>query len=126
MSGKLTNRTTIELFDLKDRIEAYSDAPAWRELSLGGKCRSLMLETLERRDAEIEAQQASQQAALNSPASGRAELFVKALVAKADIDVLDLGRLAGELGIPSQDLARILTDCRLGNGASKEKSSAKS
>jgi hypothetical protein len=118
MSEKSPPRTTIDLSDLKEKIESYSSSPAWRELSLGGKCRSLMVELLELREAE---KAKAQQLASNSSAHGKADLFIKSLVGRGNIDLLTLQQLADELAIPSPQLASILKDCCIG----KEKSGAK-
>lgn len=42
------DRLTLDITDLKERVEAArSDDPAWRELSLSGKIRALLIQQLE-------------------------------------------------------------------------------
>ncbi len=42
------DRLTLDITDLKENIEACrSDDPAWRELSLSGKIRALLVQQLE-------------------------------------------------------------------------------
>ena len=42
------DRLTLDITDLKERIEeCRSDDPAWRELSLSGKIRALLVKQLE-------------------------------------------------------------------------------
>ncbi|MCY7278430.1 MAG: hypothetical protein LH702_33015 [Phormidesmis sp. CAN_BIN44] len=42
------DRLTLDITDLKERIEeCRSDDPAWRELSLSGKIRALLVQQLE-------------------------------------------------------------------------------
>lgn len=42
------DRLTLDITDLKERIEASrQDDPAWRELSLSGKIRALLVQQLE-------------------------------------------------------------------------------
>lgn len=42
------DRITLDITDLKERIEASrQDDPAWRELSLSGKIRALLVQQLE-------------------------------------------------------------------------------
>ncbi|MBD1847011.1 hypothetical protein H6F89_27110 [Cyanobacteria bacterium FACHB-63] len=45
-------RLSIEIGDLKDRVESCRNTPAWRELSMSGKLRSLILERLEEIESE--------------------------------------------------------------------------
>ena len=46
-------RLTIDITDLKDRVElCRNDDPAWRELSLSGKIRALLIQQLELMDKQ--------------------------------------------------------------------------
>jgi hypothetical protein len=62
MNENLTNddsvardRLTLDITDLKERIEACrEDDPAWRELSLSGKIRALVVKQLETLEGEQE------------------------------------------------------------------------
>ena len=46
-------RLTIDITDLKDRVESCrNDDPAWRELSLSGKIRALLVQQLELMDKQ--------------------------------------------------------------------------
>jgi hypothetical protein len=100
------DRISINIKDIREPVESFRSDAAWRELSLAGKIRSMVANT-----------------------SGRAELFIKSLVKRGSIDVLDLQRLADELAIPSLELAKVLKDCCLGKDADsvteKGKSSVK-
>lgn len=105
MAANPPNRTTIDLADMRERIEAYSSSPAWRELSLGGKCRSLMLEMLELREA--------QQLALNPPndsegVAQRAKSYLRAILMSEAVDIGDVARLANDLDIETAKLAALL------------------
>lgn len=42
-----TQRISVDVADVRDRIEACRTDPAWGELSLTGKIRALLLERLE-------------------------------------------------------------------------------
>jgi hypothetical protein len=67
MNENLTNddsvardRLTLDITDLKGRIEACrEDDPAWRELSLSGKIRALVVKQLELLEREQDATVAS-------------------------------------------------------------------
>lgn len=44
------DRISVDITDIKDRIEIYRDDPAWRELSMAGKIRALVIEKLEEKE----------------------------------------------------------------------------
>lgn len=44
------DRISVDISDIKDRIEGYRTDPAWRELSLAGKIRALVIEKLEEKE----------------------------------------------------------------------------
>lgn len=52
------DRISVDISDIKDRIEKFRDDPAWRELSMAGKIRALVIEKLEEKDLEIKAGEA--------------------------------------------------------------------
>lgn len=41
------DRISVDISDIKEKIEAYRTDPAWRELSMAGKIRALVIEMLE-------------------------------------------------------------------------------
>lgn len=41
------DRLSIDITDLRERVETFRDTPSWRELSLSQKLRVLILERLE-------------------------------------------------------------------------------
>lgn len=41
------DRISVDISDIKDRVEGCRNDPAWRELSLSGKIRALVIEKLE-------------------------------------------------------------------------------
>jgi hypothetical protein len=114
------DRISINIKDIREPVESFRSDAAWREFSLAGKIRSMVADCI-----ELTASQTTN----NSNTSGRAELFIKSLVKRGSIDVLDLQRLADELAIPSLELAKVLKDCCLGKDADsvteKGKSSVK-
>jgi hypothetical protein len=44
------DRISVDISDIKERIEGYRDDPAWRELSFAGKIRALVIEKLEEKE----------------------------------------------------------------------------
>ena len=44
------DRLSIDITDLRERVENFRDTPSWRELSLSQKLRVLILERLELSD----------------------------------------------------------------------------
>lgn len=46
------DRISVDISDIKDRIEQYRTDPAWRELSFAGKLRALVIEKLEEKERE--------------------------------------------------------------------------
>ena len=46
------DRISVDITDIKDRIELYREDPAWRELSMAGKIRALVIEKLEAKEVE--------------------------------------------------------------------------
>lgn len=46
------DRISVDITDIKDRVERYRDDPAWRELSMAGKIRALVIEKLEEKDSK--------------------------------------------------------------------------
>jgi hypothetical protein len=51
------DRISVDIADIKDRIETFRSDPAWRELSTAGKIRALIIEKLEEKEnlsAQIE------------------------------------------------------------------------
>jgi len=44
------DRISVDIADIKDRIETFRSDPAWRELSTAGKIRALIIEKLEEKD----------------------------------------------------------------------------
>lgn len=44
------DRISVDISDIKPQIEGYRSDPAWRELSLAGKIRALMIEKLEEKE----------------------------------------------------------------------------
>ena len=45
------DRISVDISDIKDRIDGYRTDPAWRELSLAGKIRALVIEKLEEKES---------------------------------------------------------------------------
>lgn len=45
------DRISVDISDIKERIESYRDDPAWRELSMAGRIRALVIEKLEEKEA---------------------------------------------------------------------------
>ena len=45
------DRLSIDITDLRERVENFRDTPSWRELSLSQKLRVLILERLELPDS---------------------------------------------------------------------------
>ena len=41
------DRISVDISDIKEQIEKYRNDPAWRELSMAGKIRALVIEKLE-------------------------------------------------------------------------------
>jgi hypothetical protein len=41
------DRISVDVSDIKDRVESFRTDPAWRELSLASKIRALVIEKLE-------------------------------------------------------------------------------
>lgn len=56
------DRLSIDITDLRERVETFRDTPSWRELSLSQKLRVLILERLELPDTSS----ATKEAAHNS------------------------------------------------------------
>jgi hypothetical protein len=56
------DRLSIDITDLRERVENFRDTPSWRELSLSQKLRVLILERLELSDSHP----ATKEAAHNS------------------------------------------------------------
>jgi predicted ribonuclease toxin of YeeF-YezG toxin-antitoxin module len=50
------DRISVDISDIKDRIETYRLDPAWRELSFAGKIRALVIEKLEENDHQTSQQ----------------------------------------------------------------------
>lgn len=48
------DRLSIDITDLRERVENFRDTPSWRELSLSQKLRVLILERLELSDKQGE------------------------------------------------------------------------
>lgn len=48
------DRLSIDITDLRERVENFRDTPSWRELSLSQKLRVLILERLEISDSQPE------------------------------------------------------------------------
>ena len=48
------DRLSIDITDLRERVETFRDTPSWRELSLSQKLRVLILERLELSDKQEE------------------------------------------------------------------------
>jgi hypothetical protein len=46
------DRISVDITDIKDRIDLYREDPAWRELSMAGKIRALVIEKLEAKEVE--------------------------------------------------------------------------
>jgi hypothetical protein len=46
------DRISVDITDIKDRIENYRTDPAWRELSMAGRVRALVIEKLEEKETE--------------------------------------------------------------------------
>lgn len=46
------DRISVDISDIKDRIETYRNDPAWRELSFAGKIRALVIEKLEEKERQ--------------------------------------------------------------------------
>ena len=46
------DRLSIDITDLRERVENFRDTPSWRELSLSQKLRVLILERLELSDKQ--------------------------------------------------------------------------
>ncbi|MEL6263442.1 MAG: hypothetical protein AAFR12_20515 [Cyanobacteria bacterium J06626_6] len=46
------DRLSIDITDLRERVENFRDTPSWRELSLSQKLRVLILERLEISDTQ--------------------------------------------------------------------------
>jgi hypothetical protein len=46
------DRISVDITDIKDRVEGYRDDPAWRELSMAGKIRALVIEKLEEKESK--------------------------------------------------------------------------
>ena len=46
------DRLSIDITDLRERVENFRDTPSWRELSLSQKLRVLILERLELSDTQ--------------------------------------------------------------------------
>lgn len=44
------DRISVDITDIKDRIENYRPDPAWRELSMAGRIRALVIEKLEEKE----------------------------------------------------------------------------
>ena len=44
------DRISVDISDIKDRVEDYRSDPAWRELSMAGKIRALVIERLEEKE----------------------------------------------------------------------------
>ncbi len=44
------DRISVDITDIKDRVDRYRDDPAWRELSMAGKIRALVIEKLEEKE----------------------------------------------------------------------------
>lgn len=44
------DRISVDISDIKDRVESYRDDPAWRELSMAGKIRAMVIEKLEEKE----------------------------------------------------------------------------
>lgn len=45
------DRISVDISDIKERIDAYRDDPAWRELSMAGRIRAMVIERLEEKEA---------------------------------------------------------------------------
>lgn len=45
------DRISVDINDIKERIDAYRSDPAWRELSMAGKIRSMVIEKLEEKES---------------------------------------------------------------------------
>lgn len=41
------DRISVDISDIKEQVEKYRNDPAWRELSMAGKIRALVIEKLE-------------------------------------------------------------------------------
>jgi hypothetical protein len=57
------DRISVDIADIKDRIETFRSDPAWRELSTAGKIRALIIEKLEEKErlaAQLEKEAQSQ------------------------------------------------------------------
>lgn len=57
------DRISVDIADIKDRIETFRSDPAWRELSTAGKIRALIIEKLEEKEslsAQLEKESRSQ------------------------------------------------------------------
>lgn len=46
------DRISVDITNIKNRVEAYRDDPAWRELSVAGKIRALVIEKLEEKESK--------------------------------------------------------------------------
>lgn len=46
------DRISVDITDIKDKVETYRDDPAWRELSTAGKIRALVIEKLEEKESK--------------------------------------------------------------------------
>lgn len=44
------DRISVDIGDIKDRIEIFRTDPAWRELSTAGKIRALLIEKIEEKE----------------------------------------------------------------------------
>lgn len=44
------DRISVDIADIRDRIETFRSDPAWRELSTAGRIRALIIEKLEEKE----------------------------------------------------------------------------
>jgi len=44
------DRISIDISDIKEKIDAYRSDPAWRELSMAGRIRAMIIEKLEEKE----------------------------------------------------------------------------
>jgi hypothetical protein len=114
------DRISVDVNDIKQRVESFRSDAAWRELSLAGKMRALVIEHMEQAE---EAQKRSPVSASNKQTDAETlELligFLNYLLDHHDHDGYSLAEIGAILGRKTGDKDLIALIAKLQNGNAK-------